>query len=97
LATPCIPHAGERSRHFSLQSFNKRWDIALAGARELVLDWWERAWTGVNRPLRPRFLDEARASLPLPTTAEALGLEEVFEGVQVRRALIRQDQRLPEW
>jgi SAM-dependent methyltransferase len=69
----------------------------LAGARELVLDWWERAWTGVNRPLRPRFLDEARASLPLPTTAEALGLEEVFEGVQVRRALIRQDQRLPEW
>jgi hypothetical protein len=47
---------------------------------------------------RPRFFDEARSSLPLITSVtDELSLDDVFEGVQGRRALLRQDQRLPEW
>ena len=42
--------------------------------------------------------EEARSSLALRDGADAeITLEDVFDGMQVRRALLRQDQRLPEW
>jgi SAM-dependent methyltransferase len=70
----------------------------LGNARDAMLDWWTRAWADSGQVWRPRFIDEARASLPLiATDASEPMLGDVFEGVQVRRALLRQDQRLPEW
>jgi len=70
----------------------------LGNARDAMLDWWTRAWVDSGQVWRPRFIDEARASLPLiATDASEPTLGDVFEGVQVRRALLRQDQRLPEW
>ena len=70
----------------------------LIAAQSAMLDWWSSAWTKSNAVWRPRFFEAARSSLPLwDGRATAVTLEDVFDGVQVRRALQRQDQRLPEW
>ena len=70
----------------------------LSRAREAIHGWWERTWHDPSQVWRPRFFDEARSSLPLITSVtDELSLDDVFEGVQGRRALLRQDQRLPEW
>lgn len=70
----------------------------LDDAHEAMLGWWTIAWTGATQVWRPRFFEEARSSLPLNAGhADTATLEDVFEGVQLRRALLRQDQRLPEW
>jgi SAM-dependent methyltransferase len=70
----------------------------LTAAQGRMLDWWSSAWTQSSAVWRPRFFEEARSSLPLRDASTAgVTLEDVFDGVQVRRALLRQDQRLPEW
>jgi hypothetical protein len=70
----------------------------LIAAQSGMLDWWSSAWTKSNAVWRPRFFEEARSSLPLRDgSAAEITLDDVFDGVQVRRALLRQDQRLPEW
>jgi len=70
----------------------------LDDAHESMLGWWTNAWTGSAQVWRPRFFEEAWSSLPLNAgRANELTLEDVFEGIQLRRALLRQDQRLPEW
>ena len=70
----------------------------LIAAQSGMLDWWASAWMESNGVWRPRFFEEARSSLPLRDGgAVEVTLKDVFEGVQVRRALLRQDQRLPEW
>lgn len=70
----------------------------LDDAHESMLGWWTNAWTGSPQVWRPRFFEEAWSSLPLSAQrADEVTLEDVFEGVQLRRALLRQDQRLPEW
>jgi hypothetical protein len=69
----------------------------LTAAREAMAEWWSTAWLRGSDVWRPRFFDEARSSLPLSTPPMETSLEEVFEGVQIRRALLKQDQRLPEW
>jgi len=72
--------------------------IRLGNAREAMLDWWSRAWAQPGQPFRVRFIEEARSSLPLISPGQPdVSLLDVFEGVQVRRALLRQDQQLPEW
>jgi hypothetical protein len=70
----------------------------LMAAQDGMLDWWSSAWTDANVVWRPRFFEEARSTLALwDANASELTLEDVFDGVQIRRALLRQDQRLPEW
>jgi hypothetical protein len=66
---------------------------ALLGARNRILDWWEKAWFS-DPALRDRFSREAAAALPV---ADLTNLEEVFASVEWRRLRLRQDQQIPEW
>jgi len=69
----------------------------LSAARDPMSEWWSNAWIGGQEVWRSRFFAEARSSLPSITATTETTLDDVFEGVQVRRALLKQDQQLPEW
>ncbi len=66
-------------------------------SRGRILDWWDRAYFR-GGALQERFLVEAGASLPgVPSSADSLDLEEIFESLCLQRAKLRRDQRAPEW
>jgi SAM-dependent methyltransferase len=66
---------------------------AMAGAREEIIGWWETAYF-TDEALRPRFLREAAAALPLHGKSIAAA---VYEGLDWRRLRLQQDQQLQEW
>ena len=66
---------------------------AMAGAREQIIAWWELAYFG-DEALRPRFLREAAAALPVGEECEAAT---VYDALDWRRLRLRQDQQVPEW
>lgn len=66
---------------------------AMAVARKDIIDWWEMAYLG-DDALRPKFLREAAATLPLGCSRDAAG---VYDALDWRRLRLRQDQQVPEW
>ena len=69
----------------------------LAQARERIGEWWERAYIAAQDGLnRDRFFGEAVAALPIRTD-DPPQADDVLDGMELRRALLRQDQRLEEW
>jgi SAM-dependent methyltransferase len=90
---PSSRHVNQRQKRDKLVTPDR-----MLAAHSEMRDWWSMAWTKSNAVWRPRFFEEARSSLPLRDGSDAeTTLEDVFDGMQVRRALLRQDQRLPEW
>lgn len=90
---PASRHVNQREKKNKLVSLAR-----LGRARETVMDWWMRAWAKPDSVWRPRFIGEALASLPIEAGGAAEpDLNDVYEGVQVRRAVLQQNQRLPEW
>jgi hypothetical protein len=74
--------------------------IAAAGAfetaRPRIIAWWEDAYLGAPAPLRRRFAEEARTTLPL-THGREPAPDEVFAALDFRRLRLRQETQLPEW
>ena len=69
----------------------------LAQARERIGEWWEGAYiVGQDGLKRDRFFGEAVAALPIRTD-DPPQADDVLDGMELRRALLRQDQRLEEW
>jgi len=66
---------------------------AMASAKPLVLDWWQRSWHA-DAAMSQRFDREVQAALPVGT---APSLDEVFTGLEWRRLRLRQDQQVSEW
>lgn len=66
---------------------------AMAGARDEIITWWQMAYLD-DDALRPRFLREAAAALPVDEAPEAAT---VYDGLDWRRLRLRQDQQVPEW
>ncbi|WP_270937874.1 methyltransferase domain-containing protein [Falsiroseomonas oryzae] len=69
---------------------------ALMAAKPRILDWWQHGYLAAPEPLRARFAEEARSTLPLPTDREP-ELEEMFAALDFRRLRLRQETQLPEW
>jgi len=70
---------------------------ALLGARDQIISWWNGAYeTTTNRALAVRFFAEAQAALPISTT-ERVHHGDIFDGMAVKRLIIRQDQMIDEW
>lgn len=67
--------------------------VALAGARESIIGWWEQAWMP-DPVLRHRFEREAAAALPVGSNTS---MEDVFAALEWRRLRLRQDQQVQEW
>ena len=66
---------------------------AIAGAREGITGWWEMAYLE-DEALRPRFLREAAAALPVDNEASSVA---IYDGLDWRRLRLQQDQQVPEW
>lgn len=66
---------------------------AMARARERMIAWWEAAYLD-DDALRPRFLREAAAALPL---AAGVSSDDVFDALDWRRLRLSQDQQVPQW
>jgi hypothetical protein len=68
----------------------------LAAAKPRILDWWRRGYQEAGDPIRARFAEEARSTLPLATEG-APDLEDLFAALDFRRLRLRQETQLPEW
>lgn len=70
---------------------------ALAGARERILDWWDRAYR--REKYSERFAQEAAISLPgvRHLESEVSELDRVALGVQRQRIRLKRDQQIAEW
>jgi hypothetical protein len=68
---------------------------ALADAEELIFDWWRAAYLD-DPPLRARFTEEARTTLPILKDRDP-ELDDLFLALDFRRLRLRQDTLLAEW
>ena len=66
---------------------------AMANARDRIIGWWEAAYLE-DDALRPRFLREAAAALPVN---DAVGTTAVYDALDWRRLRLWQDQQVPQW
>lgn len=66
---------------------------AMANARQRMIAWWDAAYLD-DEALRPRFLREAAAALPM---AAGVSSDDVFDALDWRRLRLSQDQQVPEW
>jgi protein-L-isoaspartate O-methyltransferase len=66
---------------------------AMANARDRIISWWEAAYLA-DDGLRPRFLREAAAALPL---SDATSGTTVYDALDWRRLRLWQDQQVPLW
>lgn len=85
-----------------LNRHEKRDRLVTAGlldrVHERVIDWWDRAYVRRSEATGSRFGREAAASLPISASGtQAISIEEVFEGLAVKRLMLRTVQRLEEW
>ena len=64
-----------------------------AASRDRIVGWWERAYLG-DDALRPRFLREAAAALPVLGSGDTA---DIYSALDWRRMRLRQDQQVPEW
>lgn len=67
---------------------------SLTDARERMIDWWSRAWTGTDR--EEQFIMEAIYSLP-GLGNDRPALEDIHLAARHQRARLYQDQQIAEW
>lgn len=66
-------------------------------SRERISEWWEGAYiVGQDGLNRDRFFGEAAAALPIRAD-DPPQADDVLDGMELRRELLRQDQTLEEW
>ena len=85
---PAHPRVNQREKRDRLPSA-----AAMASARGRIIGWWDAAYLG-DDALRPRFLREAAAALPLTTTESSTA---VYDALEWRRLRLWQDQQVPQW
>ncbi|MGG5821606.1 methyltransferase domain-containing protein [Falsiroseomonas sp. HW251] len=68
----------------------------LTEAKPRILEWWQRGYVEGDAPIRARFAEEARSTLPLPPD-RAPDLDDLFAALDFRRLRLRQETQLPEW
>lgn len=68
----------------------------LAEAKPRILEWWQRGYLDAEAPIRARFAEEARSTLPLPQD-RAPDLDDLFAALDFRRLRLLQETQLPEW
>jgi hypothetical protein len=66
-------------------------------AKPRIMQWGQEAYLEGAHPLRLRFLEEARSTLPVAGEAEALNLEDLFAALDFRRLRLRQETQIAEW
>uniref|UniRef100_UPI00260131A3 hypothetical protein n=1 Tax=Sphingomonas sp. TaxID=28214 RepID=UPI00260131A3 len=66
---------------------------AMANARDRIIGWWDAAYMD-DEALRPRFLREAAAALPLSDSKNGTA---VYDALDWRRLRLWQDQQVPLW
>jgi SAM-dependent methyltransferase len=69
---------------------------ALAEARPRIAAWWQSAYLDPGGDVGARFLEEARATLPLPQHGP-LVLDDLFAALDFRRLRLRQETQVAEW
>jgi len=69
---------------------------ALGAAKPRILQWWESAYLEAPAPVRLRFSEEARTTLPIAAGAVP-DLEELFQALDFRRLRLRQETQMGEW
>ncbi len=69
---------------------------ALAEAKPRIIAWWQDAYLDAPPPIRRRFAEEARTTLPLPLD-RAPDLDEMFAALDFRRLRLLQETQLPQW
>jgi SAM-dependent methyltransferase len=68
----------------------------LAAARPAIQEWWNSVYLSPDTPLRLRFVEEARMSLPIAKEREP-DLDEMFAALEFRRLRLRQEAQVAEW
>lgn len=69
----------------------------LANARDRTLEWWDAAYIGQDE-FEERLVDEATAALPgTLALSSPPSLEDIFDGIMLQRANLKQNQQLAEW
>jgi SAM-dependent methyltransferase len=68
----------------------------LGAAKPRILTWWESAYLDAPTPVRLRFSEEARTTLPI-AAGGLPDLEELFQALDFRRLRLRQETQLGEW
>jgi hypothetical protein len=72
-------------------------DRLLVDRRDAIQSWWRDGYEKRD-DLAPKFLSEARTSLPgLVADDGALGMDDVFAGMRFQRLRLWRDQQIPEW
>jgi len=69
---------------------------ALTAAKPRILQWWESAYLNAPPPVRLRFAEEARTTLPISADGPP-DLEELFQALDFRRLRLRQETQVAEW
>jgi len=69
----------------------------LTEAKPRIMHWWQEAYLEGAHPLRLRFLEEARGTLPVAGEAGGLNLEDLFAALDFRRLRLRQETQIAEW
>lgn len=69
---------------------------ALAEARPRITTWWETAYLEGDAPLRARFAEEARMSLPILKDGTP-DLDDLFAALDYRRLRLVQDTQISQW
>lgn len=87
-AAPAVNRHGKRERIVTAQ--------ALLEARPTIMEWWQHAYVEASAPVRRRFVEEARTTLPIDQSREP-DLAELFAALDFRRLRLRQETQLPEW
>lgn len=87
-AAPSINQHAKRERIVSA--------AALAEARPRIIAWWQDTYLDAPPPVRRRFAEEARTTLPLPLD-RAADLDELFAALDFRRLRLLQETQLPQW
>jgi SAM-dependent methyltransferase len=69
---------------------------ALGAAKPRILEWWATAYLDAPAPIRLRFTEEARTTLPIRADG-APDLDELFQALDFRRLRLRQETQVREW
>lgn len=65
---------------------------------ERIMDWWSRAYANPdNLAVHDRFITEARVTLPISFSSDANQLDEIFEGMLLKRIALKRDLQLVDW
>lgn len=68
----------------------------LNAARPRILGWWEEAYASADLPLRRRFAEEARTTLPIAQDRDP-SPDDLFAALDFSRLRLRQETQVPEW